>query len=234
MIKAIIVDDENEARDLLSILLNEYFNDVQIIGVAASALEGVKLIQKGHPDVLFLDVQMPGGTGFDLLEAIPNRKFEVVFTSAHQKFALKAIKEEAKDFLVKPIDIDDLEGAINRVRKIKNSKQAQNSISSRIQIPVSGGIKFIEPNNISRIKGDGNYTTVYLLEGEKILVTKNMKQMESLLSSKEFFRSHNSHMVNLDYIKEFSRIDGSFIIMSDGTTVPLSRRKKDEFINLIG
>ncbi len=233
MIKAIVVDDEKQAQDLLCLLLDEYFDDVEVIGVASSALEGIKLIQKGHPDVLFLDVQMPHGSGFDLLESIPDRKFEVVFTSAHQEFALKAIKEEAKDFLVKPIDIDDLEAAINRIRKNRKEVSDTADITSKIQIPFNGGIRFIAPTDIIHAEGDGNYTTLFLEGGEKMVVTKNMKMIEQMLPQQGFFRSHNSHLINLSYVQEFNRSDGGYVVMSNGTHVPLSRRKREEFIVLL-
>jgi two-component system LytT family response regulator len=226
---AVIVDDEKNGRDLLSSMLKTHCEDVMVVATAASALEGIKVIQKHSPDLVFLDVQMPHGTGFDLLEAFPKRNFEVIFTTAHQEYAIKAIKEDARDYLVKPIDPDDLESVLERVRELRSEK-AHASATNRIGIPVAGGIKYTDPKNIIRLEGDGSYTHIYLLNGEKLLVSKNLKELEKLVSTENFYRSHNSHLINCNHVAEYNKTDGGYIVMCDGSTSPLSRRRKDEFL----
>jgi two-component system LytT family response regulator len=227
MINAVVIDDEKNGRDFLTALLKNHLDDVTVVATAASALEGIKAIQQHQPDLIFLDVQMPHGTGFDLLEAFPERNFEVIFTTAHQQYALKAIKEQAKDYLVKPIDPDDLETAIERVRLTNNGGKKGNQ---RIGIPISGGIKYTETSDIIRFEGDGSYTHIILNEEPKILISKNLKELERLVPEGVFFRSHNSHLINCDYVVEFNKADGGAILMSDGSSVPIARRKKDDFL----
>ena len=225
----VIIDDEKNGRDLLSSLLKIHGEDVVVVATAASALEGIKVIQKHNPDLVFLDIQMPHGTGFDLLEAFPSRDFEVIFTTAHQEYAIKAIKEDARDYLVKPIDPDDLEAALARARDLRSEKEHV-STANRIGIPVAGGIKYTDPKDIIRLEGDGSYTHIYLLNGEKLLVSKNLKELERLVSAANFFRSHNSHLINCNHVAEYNKTDGGYIVMCDGSTSPLYRRRKDEFL----
>ena len=148
MIRAVIVDDEVGGRKLLNDMLNLFCKDVSVEAE-------VQIIQKHKPDVVFLDINMPYGSGFDLLKAFPDRDFEVIFTTADQEFAIKAIKEEAKDFLVKPIDVDDLEKAIDRIRKIKEKESKAGCINSKIEIPINGSIRFVDPSSIIRVEGGG-------------------------------------------------------------------------------
>ncbi len=242
MIKACIIDDEKKGRDILLHLLNEYCKEIQVIGEADSVDSAFELINSLHPEIVFLDVEMPRGTGFELLKRFENIDFKTIFVTAHNHYAIKAIKFAAIDYLLKPVDVDELIQAVkNATNQPKSNFQQhysgllenlESNRTGKISIPVKDGMTFINPIDIIRLEADGSYTHIFTLT-EKHIASKNIKEYEDLLQDSNFFRSHHSHLINLNYVKSFSRIDGYFALMTDGTSVEISRRKKDHFLQLM-
>ena len=242
MLKACIVDDEKKGRDILQFLLNEYCKDIEVIGQADSVDTAFDFINKNHPDIVFLDVEMPRGSGFELLKRFDKIDFKTIFVTAHNHYAIKAIKFAAIDYLLKPVDVDELIQAVKNVTAFpKNNIQQhytgfleniETNRIGKIAIPVKDGMTFLSPNDIIRLEADGSYTHIFT-STEKLTASKNIKEYEALLQDMNFFRAHHSHLINLNFVKSFSRLDGYFANMSDGSSVEVSRRKKDHFLQLM-
>lgn len=242
--KALIVDDEHHCRHNLAELLAEYCPSVEVIGMAASAAEALTLLEKNNPDILFLDIRMPGKDGFDLLEELPKRSMSVVFTTAHNEYALRALKEGAVDYLEKPISIDELEHCVEKIeRKAKEGTgQNKNVIEEFLRfsnlkemdkttIPTSDGFVMVNSSDIVRLEASESYTRIFLITGEKHMSSKNIRVFEQNLNPQIFFRTHKSHIVNMLYhLRGFSRTDGNVALMSNGNRVPISRRRLTEFL----
>lgn len=242
MLRTVIVDDESDAIQFITSLIEEYCPDLEIAGTAQSAIEGIKTIRQELPDLVFLDVEMPHGTGFDLLSNFPKKSFDVIFVTAFNHYAIKAIKFSAVDYILKPININEFIEAVNKViAKRQGKEQSHNDYStlfenlrsqtpSKLAIPTSDGMEYLKTDDIIRIEADRSYSWFHLSEGNKHLVSRNLKEYQELLSDYDFFRSHNSHLINLNHVKKYIRHEGGYIIMSDESTVPLSRGKKDLFL----
>lgn len=243
MIKAVIIDDIQKSRALLLQLLHQNCSNVEVVGMAASADEGHFLILDKQPQLVFLDVEMPNGTGFDLLERFGTPSFEVIFTTAHDRYALQAIKFCALDYLLKPIDIEELVVAVDKMeQKIQSAPQQQNYAylienlknnnhqDHKIGIPTQDGLEFIKVNNILYCTADRSYTFIYLKNKKSMLATRKIKEFENLLSTYEFFRVHRSHLINLNYIEKYYKGTGGYVVMSDGKALDVARRKKEEFL----
>jgi two-component system, LytTR family, response regulator len=246
MIKAIIVEDEKMSRETLRRLLEKYCPTVEVVAEADGYRKGIEEIRKYHPDVIFLDIQMPDGSGFRLLEELDDIDFEIIFTTAFDQFAIKAIKFSALDYLLKPIIPQDLTEAIIRVEKkkaekarkknlevIPESSTTQDEKSRKIILSTSEMIHVISIDDIIRCESDNYYTYFYFTDGRKLLVSKTLKENEELLSQHNFIRPHKSHLVNVKYIKSYIRQDGGYILMTDDTRIPVSRRKKDKIMEII-
>lgn len=243
--RAIIIDDEKKGREILKSLIETYCKEVEIIAEASSAAEGYELIQKHDPDVIFLDVEMPSGDGFSLLERFEEISFQVVFTTAFDDYAIKAIKFHALDYLLKPIDIDELRGAVENVKKALKEEQGASKRymellqsrkmehSGKLALPIKDGIIYLSISEIIRVESDGAYSIFYTDNGKKHLSSKNLGEYEEILPSFGFFRVHRSHIVNIKKVKKFIRNDGNFIEMEDGSRVEIARRKKDEFLQVM-
>lgn len=241
MIKAIIIDDEKLVVDSIELIINEYCKDVLIIGKCTSYEEGIRLINQHKPDLLLLDIEMPFGTGFDLLEKFTVIDFEVIFITAYSQYALKAIKYSALDYILKPIDINELRSALKKVSEKKNQSQnkkfdilfenLKNKIPSKLAIPCSDGIDYININDIVKISADGRYSTVHVVDKKPYFVTRNLGEFEELLAERQFFRIHNSYLINLDFVKKYSRQDGGIVEMLDSSKLPVSRTKKNDFLD---
>ncbi len=242
MIRTLIVDDEKRGRESLQKLLEVYCKNVEVIGLTDSLESAYQFILKENPDLVFLDVEMPQGSGFELLKRFEKINFKTIFVTAHQHYAIKAIKFSAVDYLLKPVDVDELIEAVLHVAssgKQNNHHHYSNLLSNltneksgKIAVPVKDGVAFIDPMDIIRLQADRAYTHIYTITG-KYTASKNIKEYEELLNELNFFRIHNSHLVNLKHVKHFSRMDGYFAQMSDGATVEVSRRKKDQFLQLM-
>jgi two-component system, LytTR family, response regulator len=246
MIKAIIVEDEKMSRETLRRLLEKYCPTVEVVAEADGYRKGMEEIRKHHPDVIFLDIQMPDGSGFRLLEEMDEIDFEIIFTTAFDQFAIKAIKFSALDYLLKPIIPQDLIEAIVRVEKKKAEKVRKRNLevipensnmrdekSQKIVLSTSEMIHVISVDDILRCESDNYYTYFHFTDGRKLLVSKTLKENEELLSQHNFIRPHKSHLVNIKYIKSYIRQDGGYILMTDDTHIPVSRRKKDKIMEII-
>ena len=235
-IKAIIVDDEANNRENLRLALASYCKEVKIIGEADSAITALDLIKAQPPDLVFLDIAMPLGDGFQLLESLDTINFDVIFVTAYNQHAIRAIKFCAIDYLLKPIDVLELKQAVNRVLNNQEKKQQQQKLEllssqldtpKKIALPQSDHVEFVALNDIIRCQGEKNYTWFYLQDGRKLLVSQTLKEYVGLLEDAHFFRIHQSHLVNLQQIKKYSRRDGGYVVMTDKEIVPVARNRKD-------
>ena len=246
MIRGIIVEDERHSRETLRGMLERYCKNVVVVAEADSYRNGLEAIREHRPDVVFLDIQMPDGSGFRMLEELGPIDFEIIFTTAFDEFAIKAIKYSALDYLLKPIDPEELVNATRKVERKLSSKQVNQNIqvlldnirsrdaeSHKIVLSTSEKIHVIETDQIIRCESDNYYTNFFLSDGKKILVSKTLKENEELLSDHNFIRPHKSHLVNVKYIKGFLRSDGGYIEMTDGSKIPVSRRKREKIIEVI-
>jgi two-component system, LytTR family, response regulator len=231
-LKTIIVDDEPDAILVLKTMIQDFCDDVEVVGIAGNAIQAIKLIKERRPDVLFLDVEMPGGTGFDLLEAIGEPKPQVIFITAYNRHAIKAIRSNALDYLLKPVDVDELRAAVKKAAE-KAGKTDRELKTSVIRLCGQEGIVLTEIRDIIYIKGEGRYSTVSFTDGKKVLVVKNLKEFEDELAGNFFYRVHKSHLVNCNHVKKIANKDGGFIELSNGESVEVSRRKKSDFLGFL-
>ena len=241
-VKAIIIEDEENNRLHLNNLLKKHCLSVNIVGMAEDAIQGIDLIKEKKPQLVFLDIHLPNGDGFKLLECIPNRNFEVIFVTAYDQYAIKAIRFCALDYLLKPISVIELKNAVEKaLLKINYEKESINSrletfytnvqnSEKRIGLPSMERIEFVKVSEIVRCQGENNYTHVYLADGRKILVTRTLKEFEELLSEYDFIRVHQSHLVNLKFIKSFEKSDGGYLLLHNGTTIAVSRQRKESVL----
>lgn len=245
MIKAVIIDDEQHCIDRLCNLLPEIKNPViQLSGTAQTVDEGISLISKHHPQLVFLDVQIADKTGFDLLKAIPDAQFQVIFTTAHDRYALQAFRFCALDYLLKPVDADELQAALLKVNASKNNSVISEQISEllkgvgtkprKIGVPTLNGIVFVPVSEIIRCHADGNYTELHLAGKKQMVVSKTLKEFENLLADYSFFRVHHSDLVNLDYVKSYNKGKGGYLMLDDNSSVEVSSRRKEELLKKLG
>ncbi|HSP89038.1 MAG TPA: LytTR family DNA-binding domain-containing protein [Ignavibacteriaceae bacterium] len=237
-IRALIVDDEFPARENLNQLLLEYCPDVTVIGKAAHAKEAKELINSLQPDLVFLDINMPGLNGFDLLESLDEKNFFLVFVTAHNEYGIQAVKANAIDYLLKPISIVELKETIKRIRKRITDEKSNENIkvnnkSAKIVITHIKGFSIFNCEDIIRLEADNNYTKIYFKEHKPITSSKTLKDFEDILDTEKFFRIHKSHLINLNYIKEYSNSDGGIVILLDNSRLTIARRKLQEFLNKI-
>lgn len=243
MLRSIIVDDEVNARKNLECLLNEYGENVEVLDNHGTVAEAVESYYKHKPDVVFLDIEMRNETGFDFLEKVKDEDFDVVFITAHNQYALNAFKYAAVDYLLKPIDIEDLTTAVRKLNKRKELKEGtrnfdslienirkQNEKINKLALATMEGLTLVELSEIVRCESNDNYTTFHFVNKEKILVSKTIKFYDEMLSTRNFFRVHQSHLINLDHIKKYIKGEGGYVLMSDGSSVVVSRRKKESFM----
>ncbi len=243
MIKTIIIDDEQHCIGRLTKLLAENFTDIiSVDGTYSNIKNAITGVQEIKPDLVFLDIMINNETGFDFLKQLPSVDFEIVFTTAYDQFAVEAFRFSALDYLLKPIDPDDLQRAVNKVKRkepisflpskldllFENLKNI--GTDKRIAIPTMTGIDFVYIRDIIRCQSEGNYTIIFLKSTQKITVAKTLKEFESLLSGHDFFRIHNSHLVNLLYVMSFSRGKLGHVVMSDNSRIEVATRRKEEFL----
>jgi len=243
MIKTLLVDDENGSREALAMLLEKHCPIIEIVAKADSMITALTAIQKYEPELVFLDIEMPNGGGFDLLEKIKDIDFDVVFITAYDHYAIKAIKFSAVDYLLKPVDAEDLIQAVKRVEEKRLNKKTlvdkyQVLLSNvkpetklkKVAIPDGDGLVFISLTDIIRCDSDGNYTYFILNNGKKIMSSRTLGEYEEMFEGENFFRVHRSHLVNLDHVKKYIKGEGGYVVLSDNSQVEGSRRKKIEFL----
>lgn len=234
MIRAIIVDDEQQSRNTLKKLITKFTANVHIIDEAYNVVSAVEVIREKKPELVFLDISMPDGNGFDALDICSNTDFEVVFTTAYSEYAIKAIRHNAMDYLLKPININELNSAVAKaVKRIQVKRElddTENADTKMLAVPTIHGYKFIEKEDILYLNAKGAYTEIYLKDGSVYTCSQNLKHYESILPKGLFFRSHNSYLINISQVKYYNKGDGSYITMVDNTCVVLSRRKIRDFL----
>ena len=246
MITAIIVDDEAKGRLALRQKLKNYCPNVTIIAEAVDGIEALSAIDKHHPQLIFLDIEMPKMNGFEMLNTIKEKNFHIIFTTAYDQYAIKAIKYAAFDYLLKPIDIEELKTAVARA-DISEAQQTKKQIEllqqniqhpkkqlNKLAIPTLEGLFFYDINDVVHLEANSNYTNIYFNNKTKIIASKTLKEFEELLPEDIFFRTHHSHLINLNYIKRYIKGDGGQIELQNGNFVDVSRRKKEEFLKTIG
>lgn len=241
MFKAVIVDDEPKAIQGLSWELTNFSDDIEIVKTFTNPEDALIFLDDYTPDCLFLDIQMPAMDGFQFLDKIDYRDIAVVFTTAYDEYAIKALKREALDYLLKPIDSDDLSDTIRKIKKFKsrviNSEKLENILldlnsknnQKKITISTEGKLIFLKLDEILFVESDGNYCTLFLTDNQKIVVTKKLKEIDSLLPIDGFFRIHNSYIINLNKIKEFLKTEG-YVVMESGHRIPVARQRKSDFL----
>ena len=240
MINAVIIDDEQNNIDNLKSLLHLHCTEVEISGTASDAKEGKKIILHNHPDLVFLDIQMPEENGFELLQSLTNYSFDVIFVTAFDQYGIKAVKFAAIDYLLKPINVDELQIA---VRKVIDKKQGanqndqlqnlmkllrENQQEHRIALPSSHEIRYAKPSDIIRCESSNNYTTFHFVSGEKLLISKPIYFYEEVLQDYNFIRCHQSHLVNKKFITSFIKEDSGYLLLESGTKLPVSKSKKEK------
>lgn len=235
--KAVIIDDVKDARDTLRADIETYCPDIKILGEAEGVVTGAKLLKEQNPDLVFLDIQMKDGSGFDLLEIVGKPAFKTIFTTASDAFAIKAFRFSAVDYLLKPIDPDELVEAVKKVGSetagekenldlLKENLSQKSKKQSRIALSTQDKIHVVKISDVIRCESSVNYTTFYFEGDKKLLVTKTLKEFDELLSEHNFIRVHQSHLVNAERIKEYVKTDGGYLVMLDGSNVPVSSRKR--------
>lgn len=244
MIEAVLVDDEVKALQGLTWELTNFSDEIHVEASFTNPLEALDYLAVHTPDCLFLDIEMPTMDGFQFIQKLTNKNFPVVITTAYNQYAIKALKNEAIDYLLKPIDTDDLEDTIKKIKKFnaKNFSAERlekillnfnsNTVNKKITINTDGKLLFLESDEIIYAESDGNYSTVYLSDGSKIVLTKKLKEVNELLPADSFFRIHNSYIINLHKVKEFLKTDG-YVVLKTGHKIPVSRQKKSDFLDLI-
>lgn len=246
MLKAIIVDDEEAGVESLKLMLKKYCPNVQVLATANSVKEAEEKINAAPPDIIFLDIAMPFANGFELLKRVKNKNFSVVFTTAYNEYALKAIKHNALDYLLKPIDSDELVEAVKKceekktrgtpdIEKIDNlmAALAKTKKAQKLPVPTLEEIMYVDVEDIMRMEADSNYTHIYLMDKQKLTSSKTLKEYEQMLTNPNFFRVHKTHIINLDYVRKYIKGEGGYVVMADGSSVEVSRQKKAELLALL-
>ena len=245
MIRCVIVEDEEIARRVLKSLLAQYCQDVMVCAEADDVASGKNMIEMFRPDLVFLDIEMPGGSGFKLLSMVENIDFEVVFITAYEQFAIKAIRHDALDYILKPIDPKELVAAVEKVKEAKYKKTLKKQydnilknldpeqlVVKKISISTTDKIHLIDVDDIIRCESDNYYTKIFFKDGNSLLVSKTLKEIDQKLEEYDFVRTHKSHLVNIRYIKNFIK-DEMMVVMADDTKVPVSKRKKERILEVI-
>ncbi len=240
--KAIIIDDEEHCRNSLKKQLSWSIPDLEIVGMASNITDGKKLLESLNPDILFLDIEMPGGSGFDLISSFQKVSFHVIFTTAYDEYAIDAIKLNAVDYLLKPIDGEELVAAYNKIitkQKDESEKQLENLLNhlrkqnkniNKIALPTQEGLEFVAADSIIRCESEGSYSYIYMKNNKKLFLSKTLKNLESIISDDSFIRVHHSHLVNINCIKKYLKGAGGQLVMEDDSIIPVSKSKKSSFL----
>ena len=249
MIRAVIIDDEMDSIDTLKWKLENYCSDVDVLASFNSPAEGIDYLKLNPPDLLFLDIEMPMLTGFDVLEELGRDiSFDIIFTTAYDNFGIKAVKFSALDYLLKPVQNKELKEAIEKHLKksnlkipaeeidtlLANVKESSKGKRGRIALASKESIEFVDPHDIVACEANSNYTNIYLLGGRKRVISKTLKDFEEMLMPFDFFRPHNSHLINLNHVREFIRGDGGYLVMENKMKIPVSKNKREELLHLLG
>ncbi len=259
MFRTVIIDDEKNSVEVLELLLKKKFKDIDIVGKFTSAPQGLEYLKKNEVDLVFLDIEMPYLSGFDILNRFESRTFNVIFVTAYDQYAIQAIKHAALDYLLKPLDVDQLKAAIEKLRRKHRDELVVRQLAKLVQsfkpeddededmptarisklkpktkvaVGFQDRIVFYEPDEIKYCQSNDNYTNIILRNGEKVLASKTIKYFESVLNQNGFIRSHQSFLVNAKLVKQYTKKDGGFLVLDDGTNIPVSRNRKEEVLKL--
>ena len=240
--KTIIVDDESSGRKTIRSFISKYAKNLNIVAEADSVSTGLLAINKHQPEVVFLDVRMNDGTGFNLLEQISNVTFQVIFVTAYEEHAIKAFKHSAVDYLLKPLDPDDFIASVSKLKKDTKLEEIEKKVEALIQnnhriekiaLPTLSGLNMIKIKDIVHCESDNNYTNFHLINGSKLLVSRTLKEFDEILSPEGFYRTHKSHLVNIKYITEYIKGEGGIVKLENGDHIEVSRRRKEGLIKLL-
>jgi len=242
-IKALIIEDDPFSYETFRDVLDSIESDIEVVDHCTTVKSSVAKIRKYSPELIFLDVELADGSGFDVLKEVGTFEAEIIVTTSNDKYALQAIKHSALDYLIKPISAGDLKSALKKVgKKIQKKEKVKDEIVSqktasgskamnRLAVPTSDGLIFLQIADIIRLESDRNYTDFFLINNKKVLVTKSLKEYEHLLDEFNFIRVHHSHVINLNHLVKYVKGEGGYVIMSDNSKVDVSRRKKEEFLD---
>lgn len=244
MKKILVIDDETRIQELIIKMIHSFGFSFEVVAGGNNVESAVKSINDEQPDLVLLDIQMPDGSGFDVLRLVQNRNFEVIFITAHEEFAIKAIKFSALDYILKPVDPSELRTAIENAMEMLGTQREelryevlqeniQTSTKRKLVLKTQESVFVVDPSDIIRCEADRNYTSFFLVNGKKIVVSRTLKEYDNLLAAHHFFRVHQSHLINLNLIDRFDRGDGGSVVMKDGSEVPLSINKRDLFFSVI-
>ncbi len=243
MFRTVIVEDEQKSGEVLAALIQKHCPDLLITGMSRTIKEGVEMIREQKPDLVFLDISMPDGTGFDLLEQVQNQRFELIFATASDQHAIRAIRFSACDYLLKPIDAGELLQAVEKVRKKRNTIPSMENLQflvqhlrkadenfQKITLPTGNAYEIVNIRDIIRCEADGSYTNFYLADKRKLMISAGLKHYEELLPETDFIRVHHHHLINMNHVVRFLKEDGGYAVMTDGSKIEISRRKKEAFM----
>ncbi len=244
MLRTIIIDDEAHMRQTLEKLVKQFCPNVKLVATAEGVNKGIEAIKKYHPDLILLDIKMNDGTGFDLLKKLEPVDFKVIFITAYDQYAIKAFKFSALDYLLKPVDPDELAESVNKAEKVimkelqtqlgalENNMQTDNSSLKKIVLKTFDNIHLVKIRDIIYCESDGSYTAIYLSSGKKIIVSNTLKDYDEMLSEYGFFRAHKSYLINLIHIDRFEKADGGTIVLNNECRLPVASRKKDQLLEM--
>lgn len=246
MMRVVIIDDEARTRKSIAELLKYSSHEVELVAEAEDVSSGINVLNNFQPELVLLDINMPDGTGFDLLKQISNINFKIIFITAYQEYAIQAFEFSAIDYILKPVDPQKLMAAIDKAHQMVEKEnfniklnalfsnmEQQNSDHKKLVLKTAENIYLVSTKDISRCESDGGYTKFFCKDGRTILVSKNLKEYEDLLSQFGFFRIHQSHLINLKFVDHYRKVDGGEVVMTDQSELPLSRRKKENFLKLL-
>jgi two-component system, LytTR family, response regulator len=247
MITAVLIDDDKHLREGLKALLERYTNEINIIGEAESVKTGVEILEKLQPQVIFLDIHLADGTGFDILEQLNGKnKANIVFITAHEQYAVKAFKFSALDFILKPVDPEELQNTIAKIKSTVGKNHSFDHIDlllenirkkvdnfKRIALSTSDGIHLFDVSDIIRCEAKANYTEFFIKNHKPVLISKTLKEYEELLTEHGFERIHQSHLINLSFLKSYIKSDGGYVVMADNTNIPIAQSKRERLQELI-
>jgi len=250
MITAVLIDDDSNLREGMKMMINQYAQEIQIIGEADSVKSGIELMETAEPDIAFLDILMNDGSGFDILEKLNEKSrrinSHIIFITAHEEFAVKAFRFSALDFLLKPVNPEELQSVLKKIKNVIHQNrdnrnidllleniQKKNDGFKKIALSTSDGIHLFEIKDIIRCESEDNYTKFFIKNHKQVMISKTLKEYEELLKDQGFERIHQSHLINLNELKSYIKKDGGFVIMSDNSQLPVSQRKKERLQELI-
>jgi two-component system, LytTR family, response regulator len=246
MLKVILIDDERNSRESLRKKIETHCPSLTIAAECVNGAEGLEAIRQHQPDVVFLDIEMPQLNGFAMLQQLTERNFELIFTTAYNQYAINAIRYSALDYLVKPVDVEELKNAVNRISQknkplisisqmeiLSSFLQQQQKTPEKIAVSVATGLEIIEIKKIIYLEANGNYTHLHILDSKPLLASKTLKEFEDILPADLFFRVHNASLVNLAFIKKYNKGEVGQVVLTDGTLLDVARRRKDELIELL-